>query len=220
MISSSPQQEKALILAIRSCRSVGSLHDAYFEAGGSIEDAELIARTLRAGHTSILEHIYYTFIVENISLVARSQFFRHRHMSPTEQSKRSIDANLVGYSIPPLINKDPAILARYEAAMERAWDSYNKLLQMSVSKEDARYVLPISQHTQFVVTINGRELFDVIFPLRMCRRSQWEVRDMASRMHNICMTVLPQVFKLTGPKCIVTGTCNEIEKCRKEIEVT
>lgn len=183
-------------------------------AGDPARRAGLIKKVLTSGHTSILEHINFTFAVENMSLVARSQLFRHRHMSPTEQSKRSIDANYVGYTIPPSIAKDKDAIARYEQAMNRAWDSYNKLVNMGMTKEDARYVLPVSQQTQFVLTVNGRELFDVIFPLRMCLRAQWEVRDCAGKMYSICMGILPQVFNLTGPKCIVTGKCTEQEKCK------
>lgn len=174
----------------------------------------MIKRVLESGHTSILEHISFTFTVENASLVARSQLFSHRLMSVTEQSKRSIDANLIDFIVPSAIALDPSYMERFIAAMDRAWDSYNKLIQMGVHKEDARYVLPVAQSTQFVCTVNGRELFDVIFPLRMCKRAQEETRDIVGQMYSICMGVVPEVFKLTGPKCIVTGKCNEMEKCK------
>lgn len=203
----------ALTIAVLSCRSTKSLIDRAHEENFT-SDPEMIKRVLESGHTSILEHISFTFTVENASLVARSQLFRHRLMSVTEQSKRSIDANLIDFIIPPAIAKDIVLTDRFIAAMDRSWDSYSKLVQMGVHKEDARYVLPVAQSTQFVCTVNGRELFDVIFPLRMCKRTQEETRDIVNQMYAICMCVVPCVFKLTGPRCIVTGKCNEMEKCK------
>ena len=209
----SPLQKKSLILAIRSCRESGSLSellDCIDDKSASSSD--LIERVLRSGHTSILEHINYTFLVENLSLVARSQFFRHRMMSPTEQSKRAINALEIGYFTPDSILNSKDACERYEAAMERSWDCYEKLVKIGIPKEDARHVLPVAQHTQFVVTINGRELYDVIFPLRLCRRAQSEVKTLAERMYEICLGALPEVFMHTGPKCL-TGRCNEAERC-------
>jgi thymidylate synthase (FAD) len=179
-----------------------------------IVNFDMIERVIKSGHTSILEHVSFTFLIEGCSLVARSQLFRHRLMSLTEQSKRSVDANKIGFVIPEGISKDTVQAERYQAAMHRAWDSYNKLLELGASREEARYVLPIAQTTQFVATVNCRELFDVIFPLRMCKRTQIETREVVGGMYQICMSVMPRVFRLTGPKCIVTGTCTEQEKCK------
>lgn len=173
---------------------------------------DLIATVLKSGHTSILEHVAFTFAVEKCSLIARTQLFRHRHTSPTEQSKRSVDANFIGYVIPSSIAANIDANDRYIAAMNRAWDSYNKLIELGIPKEDARYVLPVAQDTQFVITINARELFDVVFPDRMCKRSQLETRDVVDKMYQICMGIIPTVFKLTGPKCYF-GMCTETEKC-------
>lgn len=135
-------------------------------------------------------------------------------MSPTEQSKRSVDGNGIGFVVPAGISSDSVMVDRYTAAMYRAWDSYNKMIELGASREEARYVLPVAQTTQATLTVNGRELFDVLFPQRLCKRAQEEVRDIVGQMYQICMGVAPDVFKLTGPKCLVTGTCIEMEKCK------
>jgi len=204
------------MLACLSCRAISSLSVIHTELVDyeEVQNFDMIGRVLASGHTSVLEHVTFSFLIEGCSLVARSQLFRHRHMSPTEQSKRSVDANQIGFVIPDAILGDVVQTERYQAAMYRAWDSYNKLVELGVSKEDARYVLPIAQTTQFMLTVNCRELFDVIFPQRMCKRAQAETREVVGGMYQICMSVMPRVFRLTGPKCIVTGTCTEMEKCK------
>lgn len=206
---------KSLLAAIKTCRSVEAV-DPDIRILPS--DAKLIESVIKSGHTSILEHVSFTFIVTGMSLAARSQFFRHRLMSPTEQSKRAVSALELGVVVPDTILNDQMALGAYLDCIDKCYDTYDILVNMGVPKEDARYCMPQSLETSFIVTINGRELFESIFPDRLCRRAQWEVREMVGQMYQIVMGMMSSVYKLTGPRCHF-GKCREAERCTKEVEV-
>ena len=92
-------------------------------------------------------------------------------------------------------------------AMETIWKAYRDLEEMGIPAEDARYLLPNGCTTNITVTMNARELLH-FFSLRCCSRAQWEIREMADRMLEICRDVSPVIFKDAGPPC-VRGPCPE-----------
>ena len=54
---------------------------------------------------------------------------------------------------------------------------------------------------------------------RLCRRAQWEIRELATRMHRLCMEVAPELFKDAGPACL-RGGCDQGEKsCGKMLAI-
>lgn len=97
----------------------------------------------------------------------------------------------------------------------------NKTLFSTFEKkanEDARYILPNACCTKLVCTFNARSLQN-FFSLRCCNRAQWEIRDVASQMLEICLKIAPTLFKNSGPAC-VWGSCTEGKmSCGKAKEV-
>ena len=61
-----------------------------------------------------------------------------------------------------------------------------------------------------MLTMNVRELRH-FFSLRMCNRAQWEINELATRMHRLCLEVAPALFEDAGPACL-RGKCPEGEK--------
>ncbi len=94
----------------------------------------------------------------------------------------------------------------------------NKLGTGEQSNEDARFVLPGACETRLIVTMNVRELLH-FFSLRMCTRAQWEIRALATQMHQYCLQVAPVIFQQAGPGCL-RGPCPEGEKtCGKRNQI-
>ena len=214
-MAATPYPLGVIVSAIKVCRA--GADDTAMPLLHEIEETEanrrLIARVLKSGHTSVLEHVQFTFSVSGMSLAARSQLFRHRHGSYAEQSKRTVEADTLGIVIPQSIRDNPGAYNEYCSAINRVNSAHRTMVDVhGIPKEDARYVSPLGLETRCVITYNARELFDTVFPLRLCLRAQWEVRTVVNQMYDICMQVLPCVFKLTGPKCF-NGKCNEHEKC-------
>ena len=84
--------------------------------------------------------------------------------------------------------------------------------------EDARYVLPNACETKLVVTMNARSLQN-FFRLRCCNRAQWEIRELAWTMLELCRRAAPTLFGKAGPACLC-GACPEGKmSCGKTAEV-
>ena len=56
------------------------------------------------------------------------------------------------------------------------------------------------------------EMADLMMILRLCRRAQWEIREMARLMLAECRTDAPVIFRRAGPSCLF-GPCTEARPC-------
>ncbi|MCI7703723.1 MAG: FAD-dependent thymidylate synthase, partial [Clostridiales bacterium] len=92
-------------------------------------------------------------------------------------------------------------------AVESSHKAYDWLIENGIPAEDARMVAPEGEMTEFVMTMNARELRH-FFSLRCCNRAQWEIRKLARRMLAECSAVAPELFKDAGPGCL-RGACPE-----------
>ncbi len=160
-----------------------------------------------------------------MSRVLLAQLTRHRIASFSVQSQRYVSYEKgFGYILPPRIAAlGPEAREKYRQQMETMEQWYVEWQRElgnagEQSNEDARFVLPNACETRILMTMNAREL-QHFFSLRMCRRAQWEIREMAAQMHRLCMEVAPSIFADAGPGCL-RGKCPEGEKsCGMSAEV-
>jgi thymidylate synthase (FAD) len=170
---------------------------------------QIIKRVTGYGHMSVIEHASFTFSIEDVSRAMTHQLVRHRLASYTQQSQRYVKYDtLKSYVTPPTIANNPDAQKIFEEALEHVSNAYNKLLEMGIPKEDARYILPNAAKTNIVVTMNARELRH-FFNLRCCARSQWELREVATEMLRQVKKVAPSLFENAGPACVELGYCPE-----------
>jgi len=170
---------------------------------------QIIKRVTGYGHMSVIEHASFTFSIEDVSRAMTHQLVRHRLASYTQQSQRYVKYDtLKSYVTPPTIANNPDAQKIFEEALEHVSNAYNKLLEMGIPKEDARYILPNAAKTNIVVTMNARELRH-FFNLRCCARSQWELREVATEMLRQVKKVAPSLFENAGPTCVELGYCPE-----------
>lgn len=149
---------------------------------------------IKAGHTSLLEHVSFTWEIQGISRVVLAQLTRHRIASYTVRSQRYCDETNAGYFRPDVDDMDTEAFIVYDAQVENALEVYERLIEMGVSKETARYVLPQAIETELILTMNARELYDVFFPLRLSKRAQPEIRELAELMLQDCCDKAPGIF--------------------------
>ena len=177
-------------------------------------DKELFAildHVTNLGHTSVVEHTSFTFAISDVSRSLTHQLVRHRIASYAQQSQRYVNLKESNYVIPPKIVKNPTMKKAYEETMKKIWEQYNKLLEMGIPAEDARYVLPNATCTNIIVTMNARSLLN-FFELRCCLHAQWEIRTLANKMLQEVKKVAPTIFKKAGPQCKTKGICPEKNK--------
>lgn len=173
--------------------------------------ASLIRKVIKQGHTSILEHVSFTFAIEGISRVCSHQLVRHRIASYSQQSQRHVAIEWDG-NIDKAVEDDLVILPESIAKSEEAkvWylnhifhslQRYEFLVKrFGIPLEDARYILPNAMATNIVVTMNARELHH-FFRLRCCFKAQWEIRELAGKMLEAVREVAPVIFEEAGADC-------------------
>lgn len=186
-----------------SCYSERSAADIV----GDIDSERVLSRIVGMGHHSVIEHAVFTFSVEGVSRALTHQLVRHRVASFSQQSQRYVSMERASYVVPHTVEGDPEAMALFESTMDSIWDAYRRLESMGIPPEDARYLLPNGCTTNITITMNARELLH-FFSLRCCNRAQWEIREMADRMLEICREVSPVIFRDAGPPC-VRGPCPE-----------
>jgi len=130
----------------------------------------------------------------------------------SQRSQRYCDEGDFGYVNPPTISGRLDSYYLYTDAIGYISNVYRELIEKGIPKEDARYILPNACHTELVMTMNARSLYN-FFSLRCCNRAQWEIREMANQMLDLCKKVAPIIFSMAGRHCDVYGKCNQKNSC-------
>lgn len=211
IISHTEKPLETIYRAARQCYSAGSAAD--IEPASRDKMSELVQRCIMSGHTSILEHVSFTFAVSGVSRVLSHQLVRHRMASYSQQSQRYVKVEDLEYVCPPsLRDETSADRAYFLSALERAAHAYKDMVADGVPAEDARFILPNATATNIVVSMNCRALLHFLEE-RCCNKSQWEINSMAWNIREKLVDALPDVFGDCGPKCRRLGYCPEETGC-------
>lgn len=199
--------ERAVATAARLCYApVGAKE--LMETMPAERVRSVLSTILKSGHFSTLEHVSYTFAVDGVSRALTHQLVRHRLASFNQQSQRYVKFTDGVDTIKPHTVEDNKDASRvFDEAIAQVIEGYEKLLDMGIPAEDARYLLPNAAETKIVITMNIRELLH-FFSLRCCNRAQWEIREMAHRMLELVRPTAPYIFMDAGAPCI-RGNCPE-----------
>jgi thymidylate synthase (FAD) len=172
----------------------------------SDRDAGLIRFLLRERHGSPFEHGYFRFLVKAPLFVVREH---HRHRaghSYNEWSGRyaKMEAEFyvpdyvrtqVGkpgaYSFEP-VSDETREAARTEIRenAERAFEAYERMLELGVAKEVARAVLPLSTYTKYYWSCNPRSLMHFC-GLRNHESAQYEIQQYAAAAESFLEQLMP-----------------------------
>lgn len=188
--------------------------DTKYWTTNTIEIENGIRKLIKSGHLSPLEHVSITFEISGISRACSHQLVRHRLASHTQQSQRYVDMGNFDVVVPESIGNNIQALSFFAGLMDQIGVTYEELINLGITKEDARYVLPNACTTTITVTMNARELLH-FFELRCCNRAQWEIREVANRMLELCQNIAPIVFENAGAPC-THGECHEVHPCNKQ----
>ena len=168
----------------------------------------VLSTIMKSGHFSTLEHVSYTFAVDGVSRALTHQLVRHRLASFNQQSQRYVKLTKGVETVTPhTVEENKEAQAVFDEAIEAVIEGYQKLLDMGIPAEDARYLLPNAAETKIVITMNIRELLH-FFSLRCCNRAQWEIRELAHKMLELVKPTAPYIFMDAGAPC-VRGNCPE-----------
>ena len=156
---------------------------------------KIIRHLMKSKHLSVLEHASITFRISDVSRSFTHQHIRHRiGVAYSQKSQRYVKENDFDYIVPDNISENNRAFSQYEACMEMIDTTYNKLVELGIRKEDARFILPNSCTTTLDVTFNFRALAH-FFDLRGDIHAQWEIRRVAMAMLDIVKIYAPTVFE-------------------------
>lgn len=163
-------------------------------------NGKIMNHCYKSGHHSVLEFAEFTFKISGVSRALTHQLVRHRLASFAQRSQRYCKEDNFDYVIPLTVLKNEEALQEYKNTMRSIAESYNKLLDLGMPAEDARYVLPNSCATEICVKMDLRELIHFCNE-RLCTCAQWEIRMLAKMMKDEVEKVSPECAKLLVPKC-------------------
>lgn len=145
----------------------GNACEIFEQSRDSEKNRDLIRKVLRSGHKSVIEHAVFTIALWNVSVFVEQFLIEFRLASFTVKSRRYVDFSGLGYFIPP--DLDGESREEYCRYMDLLFEAYRAMLEEGVPKEDARFILPYSFHSNFYCTLNARELVNVIHAIRYGR---------------------------------------------------
>ena len=180
--------------------------------------ADYITNILKVGHGSILEHVYFTFAIENVSRVFTGEMNRHRAgMAISEGSMRFIRFDDIPYWVPASIREDPEDSVEVKKKKERtrelfaevfakAEDAYTELVD-KIWDMDAlpdfkskkqltsclRRIIPMGVSTGGVWTGNVRALRHIC-QMRCAPSAEEEIAQVATAMLMLLQKEEPNLF--------------------------
>ena len=159
IIASSTAGDTVVASAARISTTQGTALEIYEKSREKENNASLIEKVVGSGHTSTLEHQFFTVAFDNVSVCTEEFVIEFRLGSYTVKSRRYVDFTDAGFYIPPMPEK---LVPDYRKQMQTLFDAYAALLELGIPKEDARYVLPYCFRSNFYCTMNARELLYMI----------------------------------------------------------
>ncbi|MET1247756.1 FAD-dependent thymidylate synthase [Sporolactobacillus sp. STCC-11] len=180
--------------------------------GKSGTDAErLFRQIIHSGHLSTMEHLSFTFSIQNVSRALLAQLTRHRvgfSFSVESQRYTRLGSNDKSggfhYVVPESVKRAGGdTLAVFESTMKQLQENYDTLREQGIPPEDSRSLLPNATVTNIVMTANLRALLDFYKKRRHGHGAQWEIAELAEALRNCVVeaeTWTEQFFKFKNTK--------------------
>lgn len=231
LLSTTSDPMDLMYIAARTCYSAKSPIDLANELNAINNESifNLVNSVLESGHTSIAEHVHFTFAIEGISRACSHQLVRHRLCTFSQQSQRYVEIKenydelhelISGFSTDEKIAKMVQIAQTYFVDVTDnnyygyvcSLCEYARRIASGESKEDARNSLPNACKTNIVVTTNLRNLMHIC-DLRLCTRAQTEIRTLFKSIKSVVNLNNPNLGRLLLCQCDRLGYCPEGNKC-------
>jgi thymidylate synthase (FAD) len=159
------------------------------------DDKKIVDIMVDNDYMSIIEHVYFTFKVSDISRALWMEILEHRIASHTAKSQRYVSYKDVKYYDPKFTS--PKSKKLYKEAVKNCYKTYSELVDGGEPMEKARYILPNASYIRAYWTINARSLVNFI-NLRVCVRALPEMREFAKEVLKIARGVYPEIFNKVG----------------------
>ena len=172
-----------------------------YKSEGKIEEGSaerFVANIIKRGHEAVLEHASITvkFVVDR---GVSHEIVRHRLASYCQESTRYCNYskddfnNEITFIIPEYLDYKSEQWNVWKDAMTSCEDAYFKLLNIGLSPQEARAVLPNSLKTEVIMTANLRE-WRTFFKLRTTSAAHPQMREVTQPLLDELKQLIPVVF--------------------------
>lgn len=175
---------------------------------------DYLRRIMQMGHQSIMEHANFTIAFENVSVFAEQFIIGFRLMSYTVKSRRYVPHGEAGYIVPYMASEGKStdlfgsddkpyigpefygpLSQRYLHYCEGLFMAYKKLLEIGITPEDARFVLPYSFKSNFIATGNARSWLRLIYSAVNGQGKQYpEIHWIGTKLQEMLAKTAPALF--------------------------
>ena len=200
LISVTPDAEKHMAYCARVSNPANQENEKF---------SGLLKYCVKHQHWSIFEQAYMTLELNTTRGIA-AQVLRHRSFTYQEFSQRYADSSLLAEKIPlPELRRqdtknrqnsiddiDPFVRQEFQIKMQKHFEDgmnlYKEMLDASIAKECARFVLPLATPTRIYMTGSCRSWIHYI-NLRSAHGTQKEHMELAENCREVFRTVFPDV---------------------------
>lgn len=172
-----------------------------YKSEGAIDKTsyqQFLKKIISSGHESVLEHEKATVRVICDRGVTH-EIVRHRIASYSQESTRYCNYSQekfgkeLTFIKPCFWAEDDEAFTLWKEQMQMIEDSYNRLIALGASPQEARSILPNSLKTEIVMTMNFRE-WRHFFKLRTAKAAHPQMREIANKMLQEFETKFPILF--------------------------
>lgn len=169
------------------------------------DQGEYLLNILRVGHGSVLEHAYFSFVIQDCSRVLTAELNRHRAgVAISEQSLRYVRLDNLRFRFPPVlkpetqdimrsliehIEEEVAVMIQSESLDDPEFDFTRKKVITSA----LRRAVPMGVATEEGWTANVRSIRHVI-EMRSAYGAEEEIRIFADQLARIMQFKCPALF--------------------------
>ena len=202
LMKGSTQQEvidrtRLVATAGQISHSSKGLFDLYEDRIDYEDNIKAIGRIVGSGHDSISEHDQLTFFITDVTPIIEQVLIGQRLVSFTIKSRRYVDFGNSGFYAPKFsYMSDSSVSSKYKEHMDYLFDTYSKMIELGVPKEDARFILPYCFHSQIAMSLNTRSLIKLIEYCTMGSMSDIdEVKEFGLKLLEIAKEKVPYYKK-------------------------
>lgn len=175
-----------------------SLFDLYEIRNDHEDNIKKINGIISIGHESIIEHDQLTFGITEVTPIIEHLLIGQRLASFTIKSRRYVDFSNSGFYKPDFtyLKNSNELNEKYYNHAKYLFETYSKMIELGVTKEDARFILPYSFHSEIVMSINPRSLKKLIIYCTTGKMSEIkEVKEFGQKLLQITKEKVPYLKK-------------------------
>lgn len=175
-------------------------------------------KCIEADHGRVLEYPDVTVEISEYSSRCIRELYTHiAGTSRLQESTRYVNMHNFDYYIPDTIQNNTEAKHIYDTCMVNIMQSYSKLRELRIPKEDAGNLIPLGSHTKMILKINARAILHMA-NVRLCSRALLEYRQLMNELLDVVAGLDDEWAKIISyakPKCEILGYCNEEHSCGK-----